>query len=257
MTQSSTNINNSIFTDDYVSPTSDVLLGDLYELEPGSRATFRVCDIIRFPLLLTENVTAFENADLLEPDVLGDRVLREPRTISETLFFREKANRSFTYIVMSTRIAPYVSMEERFGATPRKSRFFPDFFNIQKFVDYVVRRPHPSALVQREISKATKDIHIEIHPQVVREAEEKTLTDDLEAGINLAQESYSTLKRIEVNIEHDPEIVERKTIRFTLVVSGEPDTVLENETLFKKRLRRRISPRARELITVTYSWDKQ
>jgi len=257
MPQSSTNINNSSFTDDYISPKSGVLLGDLHELESGSISTLRFCDITRWPPLLAENCTAFEDADLLEPDVLGDRVLREPRTISETLFFREKADRSFTYIVMSTRIEPYVSIEERFGATPRKSRFFPDFFNIQKFVDYVVRRPHPSALVQREISKATKDIPIEIHPQVVREAEENSLTDDLEGTINLAQETYSTLKRIEVNIEHDPEILERKTICFTLIVSGEADTVLENETLFKKRLQRRISPRARELITVTYSWDKQ
>jgi hypothetical protein len=257
MPQSLANTNNFSFTDDHLGPTSGVLLGDLHELESGSISTLWFWDITRSFPLLGENVTAFEDADLIEPDIVDDRVLREPRTISETLFFWEKANRPFTYIVMSTRIAPYVSIDDRFGATPPKSRFFPDFFNIQKFVDYIVRRPHLSALAQRGISKATKDIHIEIHPEVVREAEEKTLTDDLEAGINVAQESYSTLKKIEVNIEHDPEIVERKTIRFTLVVSGEPDTVLEDEALFKKALLRGISPRARELITVTYSWEKQ
>ncbi len=120
-----------------------------------------------------------------------------------------------------------------------------------------MRRPGTSLLQQAHVWKTLQDIPVAIHPQVIREAEEKTLTDDLKAGINLAQESYSTLKRIEVNIEHDPEIAERKTIRFTLVVSGEPDTVLEDEAVFKKWLRRSISPRARELITVTYSWEKR
>ena len=65
-----------------------------------------------------------------------------------------------------------------------------------------------------------------------------------------------TLKKIEVYIEHDPEILDRKTIRFGLTVSGEPETILQNEALFKQRLRSSINRRTRELITVTYVWEE-
>lgn len=256
MPQSSTNIGNSGFTDDYVSPTSGVLLGDLHELEPGSRETFRVCDITRLPLLLTENVTAFEDADLLEPDVVDDKSVRKPKTISVTFSFSQKPGLSSTYIVVTTPTTPYIPIEEHFGPSARQSRFYPDFFNIKRFVGYVMGRPESSPLEQRETSKLVRDIPVSIHPQVVREAEEKTLTDDLETTIQLVRETYPTLKKVAVNIEQDPEILDRKTIRFILTVSDEPETILENESLFKHRLRSRINSLARELITVTYTCEK-
>lgn len=250
-------IGNPILTDDSVSSTSDFSLGELNELEPPSSTSWWGSAFAGWPVHVGENVTAFEDADLLGPAIPDERGVRESKTFCLTLSSRKRLGGSFTYLVVTAPAAPYIPPEEAFGPSPHHSRFSPDFYSIKRFVVYVMRRPGTSLLQQPRAWKTVQDIPVAIHPQVVRQAEEKTLTDDLEAGINLAQDSYSTLKKIEVNIEHDPEIAERKTIRFTLVVSGEPDTVLEDEAVFKKRLRRSISPRARELITVTYSWEKQ
>ena len=112
-----------------------------------------------------------------------------------------------------------------------------------------------SILELEEAPEATRDIPIAIHPEVIWEAEEEDITYDLENSIKIAKDTYPTLKRIEISIEHDPEILDRKTIRFVLNVSGEPETILQNEALFKQNLRSSIDNRARELITVTYGWE--
>jgi len=163
---------------------------------------------------------------------------------------------TFTYIAIGISTPPYTQIEHRFEASACQPRFFPDFFDIRRFVAYVMGQTPASLQEQQRTSKALRNIPVAIHPEVVREAEEETLTDDLETSIELAQETYSTLKKIEVYIEHDPEILDRKTIRFGLTVSGDPETILQNEALFKQRLRSSINHRTRELITVTYVWEE-
>jgi hypothetical protein len=249
-------INNPILTDDYASPASDSLLGELDELEPEPYTSSAEKAFGRLPLRMAENVTAFEEADLLAPTIPDERAIREPQTIFLTLPSRKTGGGYFTYVVITTSTATCIPVEDPFGPSPYQARFSPDFYSIKRFVTYVMQGAHTPLLQQPQALKTTRDIPVAIDPQVVREAEEETLIDDLEAAISLAQETYFTLNKIEINIEHDPEIVGRKTIRFTLTVSGEPDTVLENEALFKKHLRGSISSSARELITVTYSWEK-
>ena len=256
VTRLSRGISNPSLANNWAIPTSDFLLGELDELETESCTSWRGRAFAGWPIPVTEDVTAFEDAELLEPAVIDDKSVRQPKTISVTLSIPQEARRSFTYIVVATTTAPYNPTEERFGPSARQSLFYPDFFNIKRVVAYIMGKPHASVLEQQETSKALRGIPVALHPQVVREAEEESLTDDLETSIKLAQETYCTLKKIEVNVEHDPEILDRETIRFTLTVSGKPDTVLENEALFKHRLRSSIAPRARELITVTYSRGK-
>lgn len=168
----------------------------------------------------------------------------------------EKTSRSFTYIAVGISTPPYTQIEDRFQTSACRLRFSPDFVNIRRFVAYIMGQTPASFQEQQRIYKALRSVPVAIHPEVVREAEEETLTDDLETSIELVQETYSTLKKIEVYIEHDPEILDRKTIRFGLTVSGEPETILQNEALFKQRLRSSINRRTRELITVTYVWEE-
>ncbi len=243
--------------DDRKISTSDFLLGELDELESEYCTNWWGNTFSRRPVYMAENCTAFEDVDLIGPVIADDKSVRESKTFFLTPSSGKRPSGSFTYIVVTTPAALYIPLEEPFGQSLHHTRFSPDFYSIKKFVGYIIHRTGTPLLQQIKTCKTVKDIPVAIHPQAVREAEENTLTNDLEGTINLAKETYSTLNRIEVNLERDPEIVERKTIRFTLIVSGDPDTVLENETLFKKHLYRSISHRASELITVTYSWDKQ
>ena len=53
---------------------------------------------------------------------------------------------------------------------------------------------------------------------------------------------------------HDPEILNRKTIRFCFTVSGKPEIVLGEEEVFKNSLKHIIGEKFLELMTVTYKW---
>jgi len=249
-----TNLNNPSFTNDYTSPISDVLSGELQELPSNSRETWRASDFAGWlPVPVAGNVTAFGDVDLIDttPPVPDERSFGHLQTCA----LPEKSNRFFTPLVDRTVTSPYIIVHAG-GELYRHTRFSPDFFNIKRFMAYVVGQTPTSPILQEQPSTGIGTTPVVIHPQVVREAEEKSLTDDLETSIKLAQEIYSTLKRIDVNLEHDPEIVDRKTIRFVFTVSGKPGAILENEALFKRCLRSNIDARTRELITVTYNCEE-
>lgn len=249
-----TDLNNPNLTYDYVSPTSDVLLGEFQELQRESYITWRARDFAGWPVPMAENVTLVEDADLLESAILEERSDREPKAIFVTLSFPDKPVRSFIYIVVTTSRPPYIPIEDRFGPSFHQTGFSPDFFNIKRFMAYVMGRTPASLLHQQQPRQILRNIPITISPQVVREAEEGSLTDDLEPIVKLAQENYSTLESIDINIEYDPEIVDRKTIRFTLTVSGEPDLVLKDEFKFKDKLYSVLDIKTCEQITTTYKW---
>ena len=252
MSQLWTDLDNPSLADDYVSPTSDVLLGEFQESQGESYITWRARDFAGWPVLMTENVTALKDADLLESAVPEERNAREPKTILVT--FPSKHGQSFTYIVVTSPRPPYVPIEDRFGSSPYQTGFSPDFSNIKKFVAHVIGHP-PASLPKKELPfKIKQPIPTTVSPQVIIEGEEKNLTKDLETAVRIAKESYSTLKAIDINIEHDPEIPDRKTIRFTLTVSGEPELVLKDEFKFKDKLYSALDIKTCEQITTTYKW---
>lgn len=254
-----TDLNNPSLADDYVSPTSDVLLGELQELPPDSYTTWWTNDFTGWPAVpAVENVAALEDVDLLEPAplIIDERSLGHSQTFFVVLSLPEKPDRFFIRFAGRPITSPYTLVQGRVELLPHRTRFSPDFFNIKKSVTYVVGRHPASPLEQQQLFKTKRTIPTTVSPQVIIEGEEKNLTKDLETAVRIAEESYSTLKRIDVNIEHDPEILDRKTIRFTLRVSGEPETVLEDETLFRQHIRSNIDACVRELITVTYNWEK-
>ncbi|MBC8468544.1 MAG: hypothetical protein H8D56_03650 [Planctomycetes bacterium] len=257
MNQASTNLNNTNLTNDYISPATDFWDPDFNYFQSDSDMNWGSSDFREWPVLPAENVTSFENADLLEPDILGERNIRGLKTIFVTLSLPEKTARSFAY---NTLLAPtpfYASVEERFGSALHQTLFSPDFFNIKKYSTCIIGQT-PVSILEEWVNafEVTRNIPIIIHPEVIQEAKEEAVTDDLDTSIKIAEDSYSTLIKIEVSIEHDPEILDRKTIRFGLTVSGEPETILQNEALFKQRLRSSINRRTRELITVTYVWEE-
>ncbi len=256
MKSSWTDLVDPIITDNPSSLTSDVLLGDVEELEPDRSMPHRASNLSRWPVLIGENLTAFEDAVLLDPAPLipDERSPGHLRIFLVTSAIPEKSDRFFTYLSARTTTSPYIVIQDRFEPSPRQTRFSPDFSAIKKWMAHVIGGPPRPLIEKKQSRQILRNIPVTISPEVVREAEERSLTDDLESGVKLAQENYSTLESIDINIEYDPEIVDRKTIRFTLTVSGEPELVLKDEFKFKERLYLALDIKTCEQITTTYKW---
>ncbi len=257
MSYALTNIDNTNLAEDYVSPTTGVWQTELELPQRGSHLTMRASDCFRgWVVAATESGNAFEDADFLGPMVFAEIDARALETIFVMLSSPEKPVQSLACTVSTDFPVPYIPKGKRLELSRQSIGFYPDFFNIRKLAAHVMGRTTVSLSEQEEGSETHQNIPITIHPEVLREGEERNLTSDLETSIRLAEETYVGLKRVEVDVEHDPEIVERKTIRFALTVSGDPETVLKNESLFKQRLRSGVSPNGRALITVTYTWER-
>lgn len=251
-----TDLVDSIITDNPSSLTSNVLLGEVEEIEPAGSMTWGVSNLSRWPVFVAENLTAFEDAVLLDPAPLipDERSPSHLRIFLVTSAIPGESDPLLTYLAVRTTPSSYVVVQDRFEASPRQRRFSPDFSAIKKWMAHVIGRPPRPLIEKKQSRQILRNIPVTISPEVVREAEERSLTDDLESGVKLAQENYSTLESIDINIEYDPEIVDRKTIRFTLTVSGEPELVLKDEFKFKERLYSALDIKTCEQITTTYKW---
>jgi hypothetical protein len=98
------------------------------------------------------------------------------------------------------------------------------------------------------------DVLVRVAPDVIKKSKANGWWDELNIAIVLAKTTYTSLKKIELFLEKDPEIPDRETIRFILTVSGNPEQIIEEESKFKKHIRSKIRQRTRENITVTYYW---
>jgi hypothetical protein len=98
------------------------------------------------------------------------------------------------------------------------------------------------------------DILVRVAPDVIKKSKANGWWDELNATIVLTKTTYTTLKKIELVLEKDPEIQDRETIRFILTVSGNPEQILEEESKFKKQIRSKVRQHTRENITITYYW---
>jgi hypothetical protein len=125
---------------------------------------------------------------------------------------------------------------------------------IGKETDYCSWIVNPTGVINGYIFKPKVSVSDTISPEVVAISEANGWTDELETAIAFAKSTYTTLKKIELLLEKDPEIVDRETIRFILTVSGNPEQILEEESKFKRQIRNAIKQQIREKITVTYYW---
>jgi len=253
-----TDLNNPSTTDNYTSPTSDVLLGELQELPPDSFTSWRASDFGVRPIgLAAENVVAFEDTYLLEsaPSIPDEVSMRYLQTFFVDLSSLDKYKHFFFVNFTGKSVtSPYTFVEGRIEQSSHRTRFSPDFFNIKKFVSGVMGKAFAPSIKQKQLSETKQPIPTDVAPMVIAESEEKNLTKELETAVRIAEECYSTLKAIDVNIEYDPEIVDRKTIRFTLTVSDKPELVLKDEFKFKDKLYSTLDIKTCEQLTTTYKW---
>ena len=84
MSKASTNLNNANITDDYVSPATDVWMTDVEQSQSSSDMTWPIGEFPGWPVLIAENVTTFEDPDLIETGVPIEISLGELKTIFVT-----------------------------------------------------------------------------------------------------------------------------------------------------------------------------
>lgn len=94
----------------------------------------------------------------------------------------------------------------------------------------------------------------DVEPGAALEIGQRGIAADIRTAVWLAEATFPRLNGIRLGVDQDPEIPERRTIRMTLRVSGEPDTVLKEERQFKKQLYKILDNTAREMLTLTYEW---
>jgi hypothetical protein len=116
---------------------------------------------------------------------------------------------------------------------------------------------------ERVLYTAFEEIDFEILYESRTENEFETLLLMNEWGIRnqvnktleVIRETYSSLRGIELTTATDPEIPERKRIRVTLIVSGTPEEVFEDELRFMEWMCNELNAKAGELIAITYKWE--
>jgi len=83
---------------------------------------------------------------------------------------------------------------------------------------------------------------------------ELAVLKDVRHAAELCTKVYRTLKSYEVCISEDPEIDDWTRVVLDLKVSGDPETVLEDEKDFRRQLEPAVSNKAFALINVIYEW---
>lgn len=94
----------------------------------------------------------------------------------------------------------------------------------------------------------------DVGPGAAIEIGQRGIAADIRTAIRLAEAAFPSLHGISLGVDQDPEIPERRTIRMTLHVSGEPNAVFREERQFKKQLYTILDSTAREMLTLTYEW---
>lgn len=207
--------------------------------------------------------SSIDASDITSGEALGN-IERFPR---ENRFkYNERALSSFYAFIIKKNapseqklkfVAPFIpySEEEYFNVIAKQTFFkICEPENRTFYLGKVFTQDVSGAIVWNVTSKTQETISLSVSPEVVAESEANGWTDELEAAIELAKATYTTLKKIELLLEKDPEIPDRETLRFIFTVSGEPEQILEEESKFKKKLRDTIRKELREKITVTYYW---
>jgi len=236
--------------DECASSTSEFLLGGIEESEVLYQVSSE-SGLSVWPICVGEADSVFRDPGLVE---LGSYFSEQRRPSLGQGFLRysapEKVGPAFMHLV-GIPISAHILVHEDRAPSVRQTWFSPDFYGIKRRVQDVVWgaagrfwEEEPLAIVQK--------VPITIALPVAREAEERNFAEELQGIVELVEQNYSSLKSVDIGLEHDPEITGRKTIRFTLTVFGTPDSVLGCEAAFKKCLRSRVTTRVRELITVTY-----
>ena len=111
-----------------------------------------------------------------------------------------------------------------------------------------------SGVINGHIPEPKVDILVRIARDVIEKSKADGSWGELKTAIELAKTTYTTLKKIELFLEKDPEIQDWETLRFILTVSGNPEHILEEENKFRKQVRCTIRQEICEKVTITYYW---
>jgi len=207
---------------------------------------------------------ATEIVDTTWPEAFEDESTIEDSTTSRDyrLTWTTGGNPIFSF-TQSKRIS---SIEEEPEFEPYCSRDFKEalskahtFFRLGTLLGRYSRFPGifihmGTGVVNGYIPEPKIEILVRVARDIVEKSKANGWWGELNAAIELAKTTYTSLRKIELFLEKDPEIPDRETLRFILTVSGDPEQVLAEEYEFKRGLESSINPQIREIMTVTYYW---
>jgi len=231
-------------TEDDAGLTTDVLQD---ELQITPRFSWLNSDFVGWQILRAGGVA---HADSIEVEELVPPSQDQNFPATSRSVFITKGKVSVIVVIPAATMGPFGEAEwERISSLPT---FHPDFFNIKRWARYLLglmRKPQIGIA-----DEFVRTIPIDISAQAIGEAEKDGLAGDIKLVMEAAKNCYSTLKRAALELEYDPEIPNSKTFRLTLILSGDADVILNDESSFKQELRNCVSFRFLELITIRYDW---
>jgi hypothetical protein len=98
-------------------------------------------------------------------------------------------------------------------------------------------------------------VAVQISKEASSEIQSRGIGKQIRQIAKMAQNSYKSVSRIDVDYYRDPEMPEWQKLRFSFTVSGEPGKILSDEKHFKTLLRKAINDDIRELFTLSYNFE--
>ncbi|MGA2916772.1 MAG: hypothetical protein ABSE89_12180 [Sedimentisphaerales bacterium] len=215
-----------------------------------------VSNVVAKGMLSTRRASAWDNDILSDQDTSWPLMVDTPRLQKSIQISPQTGERGFQWVCLVTqKNTPQLNVCFTYTLPTVKSESFsPDFHEIRNMARMLLQPT--STQVDDEDDYIPEILATSETPQVIEEAKAEKIEQDLETSIGLIREIYSTLREIKLSVKYDPEIEGRKTFCFNLTVSGDVDTILNDEVLFKKNLISKISDHAFGLIVITYNWKK-
>ncbi len=192
-------------------------------------------------LVLSGCVSGF--AEPLDSDVMVlGREARSREKAGKWVLSQRIEGPADTVQVMPTSMAmviPVLHVEYR-GAIAGVSRLFTEMLQAEA--------------TRERVKKDVRTVLETIPSKVSSQIEKWDLTNEVCTALRIIDDTYRTLQAVQVSISTDPEIRERKRIRITLTVSGNPEDVFSDELQYKGQLYSTLDIQVCELITTTYRW---
>lgn len=157
--------------------------------------------------------------------------------------------------VFDVTLGPYAKLVRRVAPT-RMRTFYQQLLPPEARSGYFLTETIDltGSTQRRVLEKESGTIATRVSSEVRHEIEKWNLDKEMDTALAIIRVTYRTLDAIEVAVTRDPEIPERKRIRITLIVSGNPEDVFSDELQYKGQLYSTLDIQACELITTTHRW---
>ena len=129
----------------------------------------------------------------------------------------------------------------------------PDFWRI---IQQIANLRQTTDLAAENLSESKKSYTVFINDSTtMHQAVKDNLVEVLNAAGKIAHETFTSLKSLTITVEWDPEIENYKTYVLNMVVTAEPDEILDQEDIFWEKMDFRFPAEKTESIVLSHMWE--